>query len=487
MTEFIPSVDEATGLFLDPTLHGNYFGGGSGGTVVEGNAPGIAVAPSGDTSGATDKAAIQQAITDLSAKTPKGGVVYLEGVYYINGLILLDTSIHLAGSGWESTQIHLAAGSNSSMIGLVGGTLSTARWYTISNMSLDGHKEDQTTGGPCVDFRGAMVGAAYANCAYGFAYRVYVQYAWSHGFWIDHVENRTEECFTYRCGTATNLASGFLFAGSDQWIINCTNGESTNNGIVLTGGSSGHRMIGCKSWWSGYQATSRTQGTTKTQRVNTSASNYSIGGRNHMVAECEGQDASNAAFNISAHDCTLRISCDISTTVHVLLRGIGNRVEANIGDGTDHGTTPAVVSVWDTATSGNLFRSNFNPAKTNLGVTQGVIGGGATLGLNEISIGSPGVIATTAYAATTTPDPFMGGVDVTLTGNVTIANTLVDRKGHGMEFEVVLTQDATGGRTVTFETDYLGVTAADTTAGKVNRWRFRCHKDKWIQVGRVTY
>lgn len=98
------------------------------------------------------------------------------------------------------------------------------------------------------------------------------------------------------------------------------------------------------------------------------------------------------------------------------------------------------------------------------------------------------MIANTTYAATITPDPLQGGVSVTLTGNITIANTLTNGIGPGMEFEVRLKQDATGSRTVTWGNQYVGASAIDPAANKTTMWRFLCvDAARWVQVGHASW
>lgn len=102
-----------------------------------------------------------------------------------------------------------------------------------------------------------------------------------------------------------------------------------------------------------------------------------------------------------------------------------------------------------------------------------------------------------AYAATITPDPWAGSVVnvAALTGGVTIANpaTAPDSAAAsvypvGMELVFVLPQDATGGRTVSFGTNYVlaGGTAVPTTASSVTTVVFVHDGSKWREKSRAT-
>jgi len=95
-----------------------------------------------------------------------------------------------------------------------------------------------------------------------------------------------------------------------------------------------------------------------------------------------------------------------------------------------------------------------------------------------------------AYAAAVTPDLSLGaGVRVgALTGNITInnpTNRFLTPAGTSYMTELVITlqQDATGGRTVTWGSDFAtGMPAIDATASKYSIWTFRWINGKWRQV-----
>lgn len=90
-----------------------------------------------------------------------------------------------------------------------------------------------------------------------------------------------------------------------------------------------------------------------------------------------------------------------------------------------------------------------------------------------------------AYAASVTPDLRAGSfVSVsTLTGNITINNpTTNGTPAVGTMLEVTLVQDATGGRTVTWGSEFKVQTAIDTAAFKRTTWSFRRVNNTWSQV-----
>ena len=87
-----------------------FAGGGGGGEVAASSAPGRLVPASGDESGITDTQAIQAALDTAGAEG--GGIVWLDGHYWVNKPILLSTGASLRGTGWHRTVLHLAPGSN---------------------------------------------------------------------------------------------------------------------------------------------------------------------------------------------------------------------------------------------------------------------------------------------------------------------------------------------------------------------------------------
>jgi hypothetical protein len=98
------------------------------------------------------------------------------------------------------------------------------------------------------------------------------------------------------------------------------------------------------------------------------------------------------------------------------------------------------------------------------------------------------------YAATVTPDPW-NGQDLyvgTLTANVTVANPSSGPDGTsaffhlGQRLTVWLTQDGTGGRTVSFGTAYKTTGAVDTTASKTSAITFVYDGTNWRESGRAV-
>lgn len=92
-------------------------------------------------------------------------------------------------------------------------------------------------------------------------------------------------------------------------------------------------------------------------------------------------------------------------------------------------------------------------------------------------------VAAVGYAASYTPNPLMPGRKIiTLTGNITIANPSAVGRYVGCPLSFLFIQDATGGRTVTWGSDFQVNWTPTTTANKRNSIDFVWDGAKWAQV-----
>ena len=447
------------------------------------NTPGKLVPASGDGTGATDTAAIQKALD--AAGTAGGGIVWLDGAYYLNGPVYLRTGVSLRGTGWK-TVVHLAKGANSSMIVAP----NDAYWYEIRDMQLDGHKEDQTGGNAGIELlSNTTPDGEMASCGVPFIERVLVRYTYGHGIYSKAVEARHSQCFVFRAGGA-----GFYADRSDMWYTDCTVGESYSHGFHFTGSGTECRLSGCKAWWPGYGA-ARGQFAWKTNTatlLNPSACSYYFeqGADHQQIVNCESQDAAAHGFYIASSLNRIHGMVGRNEGSCVYITGRYNNVDIGVADPAPisgglranpdslaHVTKePNYVRVgWSGGTSGSHFIQK--------GLTGSAVGDVVHAGNTVIMGAERGQLDRATYAATLTPDPIItGGLSTTLTGNITIANPADDRTGNGMEFTVKLTQDETGGRTVTWGNRYVGVGAINTAPSKTTLWTFRCIDSKWVQV-----
>jgi hypothetical protein len=122
-----------------------------------------------------------------------------------------------------------------------------------------------------------------------------------------------------------------------------------------------------------------------------------------------------------------------------------------------------------------------------------ILKNGQTGAGNRLMFNTEGGYRTVAYAAAVTPDPLRGSTHKigTLTGNITIndpATTLITANylHAGMETTLVLTQDATGGRTVTFGSAFKTTAAVPTTADSTTTVTFVYDGTYWREKNRAT-
>lgn len=89
------------------------------------------------------------------------------------------------------------------------------------------------------------------------------------------------------------------------------------------------------------------------------------------------------------------------------------------------------------------------------------------------------------YTATFKPNPYIGEVQyMVLTGATTVSKP--DWVYVGMELELQFKQDATGGRVVTFPTEFKHNFTPNTGANMINTLRLRFNGTEWVQIAGVT-
>jgi hypothetical protein len=155
--------------------------------------------------------------------------------------------------------------------------------------------------------------------------------------------------------------------------------------------------------------------------------------------------------------------------------------------------------------AGNAGFSLFKPQVANLAGAITVVAGYGTYELPDnldpttlVSVTNPGIALNVgrigtqqpAYAATYQPDFGLGSYAIelgTLTGNMTVSNPVsASFPAKGQRVVLIATQDGTGGRTLTFGTDYIFPTAytnTGNTAGKKTTIEFISDGTKLIASG----
>lgn len=149
----------------------------------------------------------------------------------------------------------------------------------------------------------------------------------------------------------------------------------------------------------------------------------------------------------------------------------------SIGTG-DSGATVTYDIVSSTTGAGNAVKNYRSDGTAVTGLVNG------TSGLTAGTVIEPVKVQSIAYAASVTPDPF-AGTEIyvgTLTGNLTVNNIASRNNLDGTEITFCFTQDATGGRTITFGANYLVAWTPDTAPNAKSNITFKCRGGIWEQV-----
>jgi hypothetical protein len=180
----LPGNTGAAKQFLTQTGTGSASAAPAWGAIATADLPAVTavgIQPSGDTSGATDAAAILAAVN--AAATAGGGAVTLGAGAFTVTKLTLKTGVRLVGAGRYATTVTLANGVNDNLIettsfATLTGTDTTATPYAfaVEHLTLDGNKANQSAG------------TSHCLAIYGYGYRissVIFRNARSWGLWTE--------------------------------------------------------------------------------------------------------------------------------------------------------------------------------------------------------------------------------------------------------------------------------------------------------------
>jgi hypothetical protein len=217
----------------------------SGVHAIASDASRLVVAPSGDTTGVADLAAINAAIGSGSV------AVQLEaGTYYVNAPIVLQKNTHLVGVGMRATTIRLVDSANCNVVqNFVSpdGVVSNGEFVAIRDMTIDGNNTHQNSTSYGIHFatNPQWSGAADDECydPHNEVSNVFI------------VNTRNDAVNTYGRGEHrfTNVVAyqcwgnGFNIGGSDTFLVACTAGNMGLAGFNFD--ASGFASLsGCKAF-----------------------------------------------------------------------------------------------------------------------------------------------------------------------------------------------------------------------------------------------
>jgi hypothetical protein len=439
------------------------------------------IAPSGDTSGAEDTGLVNEAVDGAyeQSDAPGGAAVELDGGVFWGDGIALKSRVAFRGGGVGSTRLKAAAGSAAAIVGSAQVAGNSMQGIEIAHMVIDGNRQNGATG----------MGINYQpvdqteNVSFGLhdpgprIHDLVVMYTANYGIQVINqpigapdtgnvaaCHAWLESCFVYGTGK-----SGYHIGGYDCQAINCQAGATKEHGFLIASGSFTARD--CKAWYAGLDRTSgEGLGDVATTGMS-SFDGYHINA-NILITSlvgCMGQDN-------GRHDVYIGPDANGTALFGMVFGG-------------SYQTCVYIDGAHDCTVDGHLQSADrFNPAamvtfngaaavrnrvsmtwqEGGVGVAFFTLTGGATMESNTLR-GMPGegAIQAPAYTASYTPNLSLGDtVDMTLTGNISIGAMLANWHPTGMRFRLILTQDATGGRTVTWHASYTtrGTPAAINSA-----------------------
>lgn len=410
-----------------------------GTSATAASTPGLiaAPAPSGDTTGAVDTAAIQACI-DAAASGDAGAVQLRAGIYWTTG-ILLRSRVTLRGAGWR-TVIKAVPGIAGPVIGSDPAGMAAAE---VCDLAVHGNRASATSDG--IDLHDAapvhpnVANLSDAcnrvrNCSVSYAGRDGIvlgsKTPTTHG--TGEGEHMASGCYVFGSGR-----NGMLVSGFDCSVWSCTVGGSVGHGVVLTGNNV--RVYNTKAWYAGYDVITKIGAGGPASFDGFYIGQQAGGGTNAIqLSGCQSQDNGRYGLNV-----------DAVSGVKVSGHAFGGEVVAGfrIGGGAafvldatlfnaDRGYTP-VFGVFDGNASGHQISIHADIPFTQLfsyvngGSAQGcdIRVAASRQGYRDFGSQSPG--------ATITPSPmFAPSGKWTLNGDATFANVTKAVPGMSMEMMV---------------------------------------------------
>ncbi len=410
--------------------------------------PLVYVQPSGDVTGATDQALIDQWLA-------LGRAIRLgEGTYWITGMDL-DSFADIEGCGICSRLKH-ANGANRSVLGLANNEVQGLR---LRNFVIDGNKANQSATSHGLNL--AHTSSAFSPtwlAGYGDAYH-------------DIADIFTVNCRDNGVNTTgrgdyalrgvksySNGGRGFYSSSFDVWHVDCVAGVNGTSGFEVT--SLNNDYIGCKAFLNGVDDWL-----------------VDVGSNNRFV-NCSSQGATRYGFYLlnAADNVVTNLSVidtdysNLSATGYsIVLSGGGrNKVHGNVAK-VEAGPTPDYAVFFLAASPSSTV--DITAATTDFAL--GLVGGTAAARAgSKIRVNGAEAYTITTYAATVAVDMSAGWVhQITLTGAITLnrPTNLID----GDELTLVMVQDGTGGRAITWGSGFPDKNLApNLTANSVTVFRF---------------
>lgn len=450
------------------------------------------------TAAANNQAAIQAAIN--AAEAAGGGRVFIPAGVWNTGPLAIRNRVWLDGAGMRASELRQVSGANSDSFisnypSANGTTDPNGQFVTISNLTVTGNKAGQAAGlGRGIYFAqnplfGQPVGDEYTDPRQ-LVQNVLIRDMRGNGF--VEANGRSE---TRLLTVHVFFVEGIGFVpGPDTVMIGCVAGSTGLQGFSITLPSI--RLSSCKAFYAG--------------RVTpTSGHGFHLAGsRGASLVACEAQDNQAAGLRVDGYaersivqgfvaDSNSKRGKNLHAGVEVgaCRFSIIDAVCFERNDPAVADTASALFSPqrhalkMETDSFSNQIRLTHSAATAAAVVEQAIMPSSNTAALvaqNTITINAQGAYRAVPYAATITPDPYSGSeINVgVLTGAITVAATTNHHAG--AEMSLTFTQDATGGRVVTWNAQYKVSWTPTTTANRINRISFTYNGSVWVQTGSVV-
>lgn len=413
------------------------------------------------TIGSGDDTTPMQAAIDACAAY--GGRLMLRaGRSYIASVLSMKSFTGIQGG--PNTTITQKAGTTGHLISLADAT-QVQVW--IEDLKIDGNSSNQTNANDAINLDHASGDATLV--ARHRVRNVFIRNAKGNGLYLG-VFNRDFEgnlISVYNCD-----GYGVVCAGADSKLSNVDVAQSGLAGWNITG--SAYVISTTKSWYSG--------------RIDNAGGGYILAGDKNLLTGAYSQDNMGHGFQIFRSGQTVVGTQLVGATSENDNSNAGSNVGFSLF-GAVNSVIVGVVKIYSGGRSGVPLRAlSVDSASvgneitlTSTGTSSFAVagtGGGNTIRLT----GRDGAVHAQAWAATITPNPLTAETfTTTLTASVTIANPSI--KPAGWKLRYIFTQDATGGRTVSWGTDFLLNWSPNTAANKVNSVSFESDGTHWVQIG----
>lgn len=284
--------------------------------------------------------------------------------------------------------------------------------------------------------------------------------------WVSYADycnfRSSYDTFMSNCVSDQGGRIGFYFRGSSTNAVNCKSFYSGNTsategwGFLLEGPSS--QEEGCRTLASCNAQDNKAEGyylrlAQRVQIQGTASSNGTSSPGTYAAMKING-----ASLGTVDLVCTERVASPNNSQQNAI--EILNTLAT---------TTAMKIRLTHAAATGSAVGTAIKSGST--------LTGGVDLSIN----GMGGTLAGT-YAATYTPDPYQATNHlITLTGNITIAAP--SNAHYGCPLNFVFLQDATGGRTITFNAVFKKSLTATTTANTRTSIGFIYDGTNWVQTG----